>query len=296
MGCNTPLTGYKARGGGITFDFNEAYRDLPVQVACGQCIACRIDKASEWTTRILHEAQITDEEGKGSAFVTLTYDKEHLPTDYGLQKSDWQKFAKRLRKQLGPFRYYHCGEYGPSTLRPHYHAIIFGHDFAEDRIPIGKNAQDNTQYLSPKLNEIWGMGQTQLSGVGKSSAAYVAKYCITRENNAERRKLRYLRNANGFAWHVQPEYATMSLKPGIGERWFVKYGGDIYPSDQTIINGKQVRTPRYYDRLLEAREPEQLEKTKKMRAKWHNKADNTEERRRTKEELLKLTQQQKHQI
>lgn len=102
---------------------------FPVVVPCGKCIACRIAKVRDWSVRLLDESSYWDQ----SSFVTLTYSDDTVPvTNCGkatLIKSDLQKFFKRLRKALPyPIKYFACGEYGPTTRRPHYHAIVFGLD------------------------------------------------------------------------------------------------------------------------------------------------------------------------
>lgn len=44
-----------------------------------------------------------------------------------VRKRDVQNWIKRARKLLDkPFTYYITSEYGPTTLRPHYHGILFG--------------------------------------------------------------------------------------------------------------------------------------------------------------------------
>ena len=53
-----------------------------------------------------------------------------------VRKRDIQLWLKRARKQLNKkFTYYITSEYGPSTLRPHYHGILFGLT-AEECVPI----------------------------------------------------------------------------------------------------------------------------------------------------------------
>ena len=44
-------------------------------IPCGQCIGCRIDYSRMWADRCILEAKEHD----NNAFVTLTYDPEHLP-------------------------------------------------------------------------------------------------------------------------------------------------------------------------------------------------------------------------
>lgn len=43
--------------------------DHPILVPCGQCIACRLNKARQWSIRCMHEARYHSD----NAFVTLTY-------------------------------------------------------------------------------------------------------------------------------------------------------------------------------------------------------------------------------
>ena len=114
-----------------------------IVAGCGShCVSCRINKRREWSTRIMLESLSHEE----NVFVTLTYSDKHIPKGESLDPDDLRKFWKRLRKGLDdtlnkeinpnkykcyqrkrfPIRYYACGEYGDSTKRPHYHAIIFG--------------------------------------------------------------------------------------------------------------------------------------------------------------------------
>ena len=46
-----------------------------IPISCGQCIGCRLDYSRTWADRCLLEAQ----DWEHNAFITLTYDPEHLP-------------------------------------------------------------------------------------------------------------------------------------------------------------------------------------------------------------------------
>lgn len=94
-----------------------------LEVPCGKCLNCRIQKRKEWALRCYHELSYHDR----SSFVTLTYDEDHVPDNYSLSKHHVQKWLKRLRKQMtNSLKYFLCGEYGSRTLRPHYHALLYG--------------------------------------------------------------------------------------------------------------------------------------------------------------------------
>lgn len=228
MPCLSPITVSK-----------KGYVDLRVTVACGQCIGCRVDRTEDWATRIVHEASLHDL----SQFVTLTYDDRHLPPGNTLVKKDFQDFMKRLRKHHlkdnpgSRLRYFAVGEYGDTSERAHYHAIIFGIDFADKR-PHSKNDYGDQLFTSDLLDKIWGKGHTFFGKVTVQSARYVAKYCIKKVNGALA--------ADHYGARA-PEFAIMSLKPGIGSGWFEKYQSDVYPSDFVVLQGKKRQPPRFYD-------------------------------------------------
>jgi beta-mannanase len=52
----------------------------------------------------------------------------------------------------------------------------------------------------------------------------------------------------------------MSRRKGIGAEWIEKYKSDVYPNDYVVINGKEVRPPRYYDSFLSETELEEIKK------------------------------------
>ncbi len=251
MSCIRPLRGFRAPGGQVKFSRKGAWSDRPVTVSCGRCISCRLARSRDWALRCVHEAQLHER----NCFVTLTYDNEHLPKDLSVDVEHWQKFAKRLRKRCGRFRFLHCGEYGERTFRPHYHACIFGLDFSRDSM-LWKREKDYTLSTSPMLNEIWGMGHCILGALNYGSAAYVARYVMKKmTGDLAKEEYRRLDERTGEEWFVKPPYVTMSRRPGLGAEWFSRFYRDVYPDDVCIRDGRKQRPPKFYDRLMERKDP-----------------------------------------
>lgn len=259
-----PLTAYRGKGGGVAFSKSEGYADLPLSLPCGQCVGCRLAKAREWAVRCAHEAQMHDE----SCFLTLTYSPEHLPEDGSLQMSDWQKFAKRVRNEKGPFRFLMCGEYGDKNQRPHYHVCMFGHDFREDRRLVQERGASRL-YASPLLERLWGLGYATVGLLTYQSAKYVARYCMKKVNGESAEK-RYGRIdvETGECFEVRPEFLNMSRRPGLGSSWYDKFKGDVYPEDVLVHGGQKMRPPKFYDKLLEKDAPDDLVELKLKRSRY----------------------------
>ena len=137
-------------------------------VPCGKCMACRVARAREWSTRIMHEMGSHED----AVFATLTYDNEHLPADGSISKDELQRFMKRLRKAMGgrKIRYYACGEYGETYKRPHYHACLFGLDFSEDRLLWTVRSGFNV-YRSKVLEDCWPSGLCEVGSFSVQGAA-----------------------------------------------------------------------------------------------------------------------------
>lgn len=247
--------------------------------------------------RCLHEAQMH----RQNCFITLTYDDEHLPDDYSVHVRTFQLFMKKLRKHYQPkkIRFYGCGEYGPENLRPHYHSILFNHDFS-DKQPYKKTPQGNQLYTSKSLDQIWGNGFTTIGDVTYQSAGYVAQY-VMKKITGERALHHYLRThpVTNQIVKVDPEFQLQSV--GLGSTWFDKYKNDCFPSDFLVVDGKQLRVPQYYTKKLsrevtkEGRYFEELRstelhpiKTKRIVSARPRKADNTPERLRVREAVKTL--------
>lgn len=256
----------------------------------------------------MHEAQMH----KRTCFLTLTYNREHLPADRSLNIVHWQNFMKRLRARVAPSGYVHdlvippklprgkvrflqCGEYGdpaPATPngRPHHHALLFGVDFFESRQFL-TNSRDNRLYRCDTLDAIWSHGYCQIGTLTFKSAAYVARYCL-KKHTGDKAWQTYSERVDQTSGQVEhyrtPPFVTMSRRPGIGTPWLDKFISDVYPNDEVIVNGKTTRPPRFYDYVLSNTDPLGLERIKKKRritGKKHSK-NNTPDRLRVREEIL----------
>lgn len=255
-----------------------------VEVPCGQCVGCKMERSRQWAMRLMHEAETAEV----SSFLTLTYSPEFLPNNMSVDKRVWQLFAKRLRKRLGPFRFYHCGEYGEENGRPHYHACVFGLDFKDDR-KYFKTVGGFPLYVSDLLDEVWGLGYCVIGDVSFTSAAYVSGY-VTKVITGEKAREHYERVdvSTGEVLRLHPEYSTMSRRPGLGKAWYMKWRREVYPRDEIIVNGQVVKPPKYYDNLFELTDEEGAARVKQRRraqALLHEK-DQTPERLATREKVI----------
>lgn len=266
MPCFHPLKAIRQPGGGVQVVKRNTWAPDPLELPCGQCVGCRIERSQQWAARCVHEASLHER----NSFITLTYDPEHLPQNGSLDVRHWQLFAKKLRKRVGSFRFFHCGEYGEEHGRPHYHAIIFGEDFGADKylhsVSKDRTGKEHKLFRSPTLEECWEKGFSTIGNVSYESCAYVARYVMKKKTGPEaKEEYERVDEKTGEVFQVKPPYITMSRRPnGIGHEWLKKYKSDVYPYDEVIIDGRRHRPPRYYDNQLEE---EELEEYKEKRRK-----------------------------
>ena len=280
------MQGYRSRADGKTIVFNPTHGwvDRPLTIPCGQCVGCRLERSRQWAVRCVHEASLHED----NCFITLTYNNESLPEDGSLNKKHFQDFMKRLRKKYKnkKIRYYHCGEYGDKNFRPHYHAIIFGLEFDDQKLFTVNNGEK--LYTSEKLEKLWPFGFSTIGTVTFESAAYVARY-VMKKVNGKNAKDHYERidPDTGEIYNLVPEYNTMSRRPGIASGWFDKYKDDVYPSDNIHLRDKTFRPPKFYDKMYEHLMPNEMEKIKKQRMINMQKhaTDNTADRLAVKEQV-----------
>lgn len=267
VSCYHPLQGFRkiGLGGGVVFDRRKGYSDRPVPIPCGQCIGCRLERSRQWAVRLMHEASMHD----ANCFVTLTYDEEHVPDDGSLVKGDFQRFMKRLRRSVEPrkVRFFHCGEYGEVSRRPHYHALLFGFDFPDKR---GWSVRNGLPvWRSADLERLWPLGLSELGSITFESAAYVARYVVKKVTG---------RAAESWYGGREAEYATMSRRPGIGRAWLEKYKCEVYPADGVVMRGRLMKPPRAYDVVMKEESPAVMAGVAESRARKRRVKDQTPER------------------
>lgn len=147
-----------------------------------------------------------------NTFATLTYSDQSLPLlssgKSSLDLKHAQDWLKRLRAEIAPrrIRYYLVGEYGDQTQRPHYHAALFGYPTCAHINSRYTRARQNCCSNCDLVRDTWRHGQIVLGTLEAASAGYVAGY-VTKKLTSKgdpRLEGRY------------PEFARMSLRPGIG--------------------------------------------------------------------------------
>lgn len=290
MPCFSPLYGYKSKhvsANGkrtITFSSKSGFSDLQMTVPCGQCIGCRIDRSRQWALRCVHESKLHT----ANSFVTLTYDENNVPPGHSLVKRDLQLFFKNLRYSHGQFRYFAAGEYGDQTKRPHYHVLLFGIDFRDDRKKHSQNKRGDALYTSESLTKTWGLGQSYIGEFNYASAAYTARYIMKKQlgkNSSESEAYTRYDSVTGELYQVEPEFCLMSRRPGLGSGWYDKYKKDAFPSDYLVHEGKKHPVPRFYYDKLKKSDPGQFDEisNKRKLARLLDKPNSTPDRLYTRE-------------
>lgn len=198
-----------------------------IEMPCGNCLACKIQRSREWAMRLLHELEYWEK----ATFITLTYAPEHLPEKSSLKPDDLQKFWKRLRKELKDkkIKYFACGEYGEKedkTHRPHYHAIVFGLGPEDEKL----------------ISEIWAMGNVFAGTVTYDSCRYVCDY-IMKKYNSKKEKEIYADTGR------KNPYKTCSQ--GLGLRFALDNRDSLEEDQGLTVRGVPCGVPRYYRKKLD---------------------------------------------
>lgn len=222
-------------------------KEKGIYVSCGKCFECKQKNSREWAFRILLESKLYEK----NCFITLTYNDDNMPEDEGIHRRELQLFMKRLRKSIEPkkIRFFYCGEYGKKYGRPHYHCIIFDY-FPEDAYFWQKDKSGEDLFRSPSLEKIWTKGFSSVGLLTYDSAYYCAKY---------------MQKAPPPDMKIDKPFIGMSNRPGIGHD-SIKI--DWLETDKMYVNGKYMKLPRYFLKILEEKDPKAVEKIKADRIKW----------------------------
>lgn len=175
--CLTPWTATLDPDGGRPVWDSEGSLKLP----CGKCPVCIKKRALEWSTRAKHELSLHKE----NCFITLTYDDDHLKSNYIDEvKTDFKNFIKNLREKLyrqnrtrKKIRYMVSYEYGTKKKRPHCHAILFGYS-PSDQVKTRNAPSGFPLFESKFINDIWKKGYHSLGEANVKTAYYIAAYAL----------------------------------------------------------------------------------------------------------------------
>lgn len=295
MVCFRPMTAWPAAPGGaagrsFVFSPHKSYEGAKsIQFPCGKCDGCFKTRADEWGVRVVHELQM---HGGVGCFLTLTYSDEWLPKDRALDPKAARSFIRRVRRFFKGRRvlYILCGEYGDEGKRPHFHVILFGVDFAEDRFPWKRTGSGAMVYRSPRLEQLWPFGFAHIGEVNAASAAYLARYTM----KAAARKVMEGRKFDDATGEITEAPQFLRVSQGIGLSWFNEFSADAFPSDFVIVDGEKRPVPRYYKvklREQDARTALAVQAQRKAAAR-EAAPDNTDARLATREEVARLRRQQ----
>ena len=214
--------------------------DAGMDVPCGKCTPCRIQRASEWAIRAEHEL----EEWDHASFIRLSYSDDNLPPGGNVDKRALQLFIKRLRKRLASkLAYLACGEYGEKTERPHYHVLLYGYDRqwrfrGDDKLHYHPCFQWNGKVwnvVRGPLTDAWPHGHVTLGTASVQSARYIAGYTL--KSNVGRLDGTHHdgRNASFFL-----------VSRGIGKRYCIRNAHQLRRELSIPKNGKRIGLPRQY--------------------------------------------------
>lgn len=200
---------------------------------------CSIDR--EVKDILLYKTSVLDD---NSIFIPV-YETKHI-----------QDFLKRLRYNAGQpssFKYFGISEYGPKTLRPHYHFIFF-------------NLFDSDDWTLDKCHKLieksWGKGFIEVSFLNDNRIFYTVKYSF------------------GLLELPKFPYGLKDVKP---RRFMSKGLGKCYLSDSILKWHKQglktyyqdgkrkLRLPRYLrDKIFSSEELEQIKERNLLFVTEHN--------------------------
>lgn len=187
-----------------------------------------------------------------NCFLTLTYDDASLPCSSvsglsSLVPEHLQMFLKRLRKCVEPrrIRFYAVGEYGDESFRPHYHAALFNFPSCDRgftlRLPgSGSPRWEKCCDTCRLVGRTWGHGNVDLGMLETKSAQYLCGYVTKKMTRGDDPRLE-------GRW---PEFARMSLRPGIGHSAMHEVASQTLRFNLVDAQGDVTSTLRHGSRIM----------------------------------------------
>lgn len=206
-----------------------------VPIPCGKCLCCRASKVSMMEARAKYEYN----NHASAAFVTFTYDDNHLPFQKGFQRptllrEHLHKFIDTVRHNVRNsrvifpkcidrnFTFIASGEYGDRFNRPHYHVIFFG--------------------LSPDLckrifSKSWHNGSIAVLPLKQGGIRYVIKYLSKQE---------FGKHALSAYFDTGRESPFIMISKGFGSGYFVSQIKNIFKFGMLKFGQKFLPCPTYW--------------------------------------------------
>lgn len=187
-------------------------------------IRLRADRCTRYDfyeiNRKIQEIPITKELLQARARDSFSYLNRFQPTFTKVPvvcKRDIQLFLKRVRKALPPrsLKYFICSEYGPRTIRPHYHGIFFTnldkYDF--QRLVVNKwiDTYGNVDWTHEPIH-----GGSGIQGDAKNAFSYVSKYA-TKPSWMD----------SPYSLHQDYPSTFRLISKGIGRAWRDRFRNEI---------------------------------------------------------------------
>lgn len=233
------------------------------EVPCGKCEICRVERSKEWATKAWCEGEMWNnscfitltydnehlpddrklrrsdiqkfwkdlryhlyKNTKHKSDIDLTYEREQLKEQYTNPEIQFNDEIKGKKRNKYPIRYLNCGEYGPKTKRPHYHAQIWNF-IPADLIFWKRDRRGYDLFNSPNLSKIWGKGYVVIEYANSKTAGYIARYCTKKCTRTEEEEQRMKEKH-------QIEFIGASSNGFIGWTYWEKYK-DIIKKNMAII-------------------------------------------------------------
>lgn len=221
-------------------------------VRCGRCLPCQEATVKEWAVRL----EVELENARTAYFFTLTFEDAYLELYPELDKSQFQRFLKRLRQYVSRglpdtyegkkinkiegktanMTYFAVGEYGKKFNRPHWHVLFFN---------LPYNHEDSDIIVSQAWREKDGcqLGFIRSYPMQIGAIHYTVEYMFKDQtNSAVRLMSKHL--GEGYVNQNTINYHQKTLKPVMRVNYFDRgvsryYAKKLFNQKQRIAIGEE---------------------------------------------------------